>query len=109
MAATIQQQIAQVDAQIAELQAVRRWLEQQSSNGVAPRKRRGPRPAGKVTIADAAEKILKKTGTPMTTSDLLARVRSAGAACGSSETLYKTLARSPRFKKTGRGEWGLAE
>ena len=107
--ASLTDELAHVEAEIQRLEAVRDYLRTRTNGAKPATRRRGPRMTGTVTIADAAEKALKKAGGPMKTAALLDKVRAGGAACGSAETLYKTLTRNPRFVKTGRGEWGLAD
>ena len=45
----------------------------------------------------------------MRTPDLLVKVQEAGAQMKDADSLYKTLSRSKRFRRAGRGLWELAE
>lgn len=61
---------------------------------------------------DAAYKVLGKFGNKqhlLKTKDLFDAVRKGGVAITSEEGFYKSLSRSHRFKKIGRGTWGLSE
>lgn len=64
-----------------------------------------------LTIADAAEQILKARGGEADVGELLRVLREAGRiskGAGSYGTLGKALDRHPsRFSKTGRGRWRL--
>lgn len=64
------------------------------------------------TSTDAAYKVLTKFGSKqhlLKTKDLFDAVRKGGVQITSEEGFYKSLARSHRFKKVGRGTWGLME
>src|SRR5205807_8464338 len=61
---------------------------------------------------DAAYKVLSKFGNkqhPLKTKQLFDAVRKGGVQINSEEGFHKSLARSGRFKKVGRGLWGLTE
>ena len=64
---------------------------------------------GKLTAAAAAERVLREHGEPMRTAELLVAVQKRGAKCKNGEGLYKTLLRSSRFKRAGRGLWTLED
>ena len=103
----LEQEIARIDQQIAELQIVRRHLTNLVNGAVKPVRRRGPRAKGTMTTAQAAEKVLARAAGPMRTADLLKAVQAEGAIIRDGEGLSKTLGRSDRFKKAGRGLWTL--
>ena len=105
MADPLNDELAQVEQEIARLTIIRDWLKARS-NGT-PR-RRGPRQKGTMTAAQAAEKVLAAADGPMRTPDLLSAVQREGARIADADGLYKTLSRSDRFKKAGRGLWTLA-
>lgn len=107
-------ELAIVEAKIAELTTIRDYLRERAgqTNGATsttPRPRRARvQQAGRITAAKAAEKVLAKAAAPMRTPDLLVAVQAEGARIGSADNLYKTMARSDKFKKAGRGLWTLA-
>jgi hypothetical protein len=60
----------------------------------------------------AALELLTKFGSrehPLTTTQILDAIRKGGVKIGSEEALYRSLARSHRFRKVGKGVWGLSE
>ena len=64
------------------------------------------------TSTDAAYKVLAKFGSKhrlLKTKELFDAIRKGGVQITSEEGFYKSLARSHRFKKVGRGTWGLME
>ncbi len=104
----LREELALARKQRDELDVVIGYLEGRLDGQGArrPRSRRAPS-TGRVTAAQAAEKVLGRAGAPMKTSELLAEVRKGGAQVGNGETLAKALTRSPAFKKAGRGMWTL--
>ena len=74
-----------------------------------PAKRTSARgPYSGMASTKAGEKALEDHGAPMKTRDLFEAITSGGARIKNVEGLYKSLARSKKFVRTGRGEWGLA-
>jgi hypothetical protein len=57
--------------------------------------------------ADAAERILTERGK-LQTQDLFDAMKSRGHPVSSKASLYNMLATNKRFKRIGRGKWGLA-
>ena len=108
MASAVDVELAQIEAEIARLTVIRDYLRTRSNGAARPVRRRGPRPKGAMTAAAAAEKVLAKRGEPMRTPDLLVAIRKEGASLKDADSLYKTLSRSDRFRKAGRGLWTLA-
>jgi hypothetical protein len=78
------------------------------SSKVKPRRatRSGSR---RVTAAAAAEQALRQRGEAMKTAEILAEVQTRGAKMKNAEGLYKTLDRSTKFRRDGRGLWALSE
>jgi hypothetical protein len=64
------------------------------------------------TSTDAAREILTKYGDrqhPIKTSVLYQALKKGGVTISSEDVLYRSLARSNRFRKVGRGLWGLSD
>ena len=101
-------ELERVQAEIRRLETIRDYLQTLSRNGTEPR-RRGPRPRGTMTAAKAAEQVLAAHDGPMRTPDLLDAIRAAGAHMKDADGLFKTLSRSDRFEKAGRGLWKLRQ
>jgi hypothetical protein len=68
--------------------------------------RSGPR---RLTAAKAAEAVLTERDEPLRTPELLIAVNALGVGIKNADGLYRTLSRNPKFKRFGRGLWGLAE
>jgi hypothetical protein len=60
-----------------------------------------------LTKADAAEQILKDRGN-LKTQDLFDTMKRRGHGVASKASLYNMLATNKRFKRKGRGKWGIA-
>lgn len=102
-----------IEAELARLRTERERLDvligylETQRNGSRPAARPRRRPAGTLTAAAAAEQALTQAGAPMRTGDLLKAVQGLGAQMKDNEGLAKTLGRSDRFVKVGRGLWSL--
>jgi hypothetical protein len=60
----------------------------------------------------AALDVLTKFGKrerPLKTKDIYDAIKKGGVDISTEDALYRSLARSHRFKKVGRGLWGLSE
>lgn len=68
-----------------------------------------------LTQAAAAEHVLRETGRPLNTNDLVEAIvrrglyREHGDRKQLINSIYSAMRRSPRFVKSGRGIWSLAE
>lgn len=98
-------ELEQAEQELARWQTIVDYLRarQPSRNGTQRR-----RPSGSLTAGQAAEEALRQAGGPMRTPDLLKAVQAAGARMKDTDGLYKTLSRSTKFRKAGRGLWELA-
>jgi len=68
-------------------------------------------PPARGTIADMAYALIQQRGGRMRVADILVELTQLGKLKGSHGeygTVFRTLARSPRFVKLGPGEFGLA-
>ena len=88
----------------AQLRAVRR-LRKAPQGEAAPRRRRG------LSQVDMAFDVLKKAGSPLHISELLARIRAGFGVSVDRESLVSSLskkvARGDRFDHTGSSTFGL--
>lgn len=60
----------------------------------------------------AALEVLKKFGSrqhPLKTKDIYDAIKKGGVDISNEDSLYRSLSRSHRFRKVGRGLWGLTE
>jgi hypothetical protein len=65
-----------------------------------------------LTSTDAAYAVLSKFGSrqnTLKTKQLYDAIKKGGVAIQNEDGLYRSLARSNRFRKVGRGLWGLSE
>ena len=87
----------------AQLRAVRRL--RHGETAAAPRSRKGP------SQVDMAYDVLKKAGSPLHISQLLARMRSSFGVTVDRESLVSSLtkkvARQDRFLRTGKNTFSL--
>jgi len=87
----------------AQLRAVRRL--RHGETAAAPRSRKGP------SQVDMAYDVLKKAGSPLHISQLLARMRSSFGVTVDRESLVssrtKKVARQDRFLRTGKNTFSL--
>lgn len=99
-------ELEHAEAELARWQTIVDYLRtrQPARNGTQQRRAR----PGTLTAGQAAEEALRQAGGPMRTPDLLKAVQAAGARMKDTDGLYKTLARSSKFRKAGRGLWELA-
>lgn len=61
---------------------------------------------------DAAYDVLKKYGSrthPLKTKQIFDAIKKGGVQISVEQAMYRSLARSHRFRKVGPGSWGLAE
>lgn len=93
---------AEAEALIA---IARRKLGETAGGAVRPA---AARRNGRVTVAALAEAILRERGGEMSIRDLFDAVRDQGGKISSTENLSKTLRRSDRFVRVGRGVWKLS-
>jgi hypothetical protein len=59
----------------------------------------------------AAVRVLQKVGKPnaLKTEQLVSAIRKGGVKVKNAGTLYRSLIRHTKFKRVGKGLWGLAE
>jgi len=105
----LEAELAGVEAKRAQLDAVAAYLRERIAATPGARANgAGRQRQGVLTAAAAAEQVLREHGQ-MRTPDLLVKVQEAGAQMKDADSLYKTLSRSKRFRRAGRGLWELAE
>jgi len=106
--AQLEAQLAEVEAKRSQLDAVAAYLRERIAATPGQTNGGGRKRQGVLTAATAAEQVLREHGQ-MRTPDLLVKVQEAGAQMKDADSLYKTLSRSKRFRRAGRGLWELAE
>ena len=116
--AEIEDDIAQKESEIKELEAVRRWFVQKASenNGSVGHKLGFVSGAfGDLTRHAAAEEVLRKNGKAMSIREIVSVLQSAGYAKGIADSvltpsLHTAMKRkSETFANPERGKWGLRD
>ena len=117
MAATLEQELANIEAEIGRLTIIRDHL-RGALNGAAPQRRRrrtatstsspNGRTRSTANVADTIAAVLTSSSEPMRNAQIRAKAETELGVTLNQSSVEKTLYRDDRFVRAAKGLWTLA-